>query len=319
MADGNGLELDSNGVGGKMLLNGREVSIEGFFPYKGDFGRSTLVVSADGVCDPLMQNVRERLAYTRHALFVLRGTVANLGDPIVFAPQSIVVGNAGPENDAGPLGYGPLSGPLTRAETNAQKDGGLVQQGQSFVTVGMSVAAGAPWFVTPGEGSTAANCSLLDNRHFPKWLRDPGTGYASAAIQALNETTVLEKWKIGPTTACEYDLMPLSMQNASRYSETQATGIPGYFWNFAVPAVTGGRQSGRELNFGINNLRRGGSVPGVAGRLSDLRHRHGRRVARRHRGDGPGTGPGTGGGDARRQGRGRLPLNRTGARITEGA
>ena len=255
MADGNGLELDSNGVGGKMLLNGREVSIEGFFPYKGDFGRSTLVVSADGVCDPLMQNVRERLAYTRHALFVLRGTVANLGDPIVFAPQSIVVGNAGPENDAGPLGYGPLSGPLTRAETNAQKDGGLVQQGQSFVTVGMSVAAGAPWFVTPGEGSTAANCSLLDNRHFPKWLRDPGTGYASAAIQALNETTVLEKWKIGPTTACEYDLMPLSMQNASRYSETQATGIPGYFWNFAVPAVTGGRQSGRELNFGINNLR----------------------------------------------------------------
>ena len=138
MADGNGPLVQA-----VVQIDGREMGISDLFPYLLDYNKGTpIIASASGACDPSMGDVKERLSPFRHSLAAFRGTIATNGADLTVAPQTITLFNVGVGDDAVPTGLG--AGFLTRAETNAQSKGGLVQQGQQFVTVGYWVQTGLP-------------------------------------------------------------------------------------------------------------------------------------------------------------------------------
>lgn len=236
------------------LESGKELAVSDLFPYLADLNRGTqLVVSASGACDPAMGDVKERLSPFRHQLFCMRGTIAANASDIVIAPQNVTLFNVGVGGDAAGSGFG--TGVLTRAETNAQEKGGLVQQNQSYVTVGYWVQMGKPFWKASAAPATVA---LLDDRHFPKWLRDKDTAYDQAGLEALFDSVAASSWKAGPNAACEYDLGPLSLWaqgSGVGPASNGSKGLPGQFWYMAVPAVTGGTNSGKELNLVLRNER----------------------------------------------------------------
>lgn len=240
------------GDGNQMMDNGT-LTMGDQFPYNPS-RVGPLMVQSSGHCDPSMGDVRERLSPFRQSLVAFRGTIAGQGSPIVFAGGTEVVAFAvGVGDDGAQAG---LSGTLTRAETNTQPLGGLVQQDQSFIAIGAYVQLVEPWTVAPGASllGTADNAAP---RNFRAFLRSPASPYNRVITQALTESVGFQL-RNGPATACQFDMGPLALWGAASGTadvKSGQGGIPGAFFFLSTPDVSGGSQSGRQMQVQLRNER----------------------------------------------------------------
>lgn len=241
-------------------------SIAQAYQYKPVLTDKDLIVSRAGAlsCQEEIQDSREKLSPFRHAIAFLRGTIAANGSPILVAAQSVSVFSVGVGDTSESSGGG--ASELTTADTNAIKGGGLVKQRGRFVTVGMGVNPLDCWHA-------AADADIAAARSYPAWLRDRDSQYGDTLIRSAAPATTIEIFN-GPDAACEFDLGPLDLWNSTAGSSRSPIGLggqAGQFWYISMPEVSGGHNSGAELDatvtvqrpFSVPNDARSPTVAGV--------------------------------------------------------
>lgn len=225
------------------------VTPEEFFPYAPRTGNKSWAVANTGVCDPTMGDTRERLVPQRTATGFFRGTMAGAGANIVFNTTSVLLFTQGPTDNAQAAGGG-ATGLLARSDTNAQSGtngGGVARADQAFVATGM-------WFQFQEVYCVAANAAPVgDTRVGSAFLRSPVSPY-DRIIQQLLGPVLNPRLKNGKDAACEFDLLAADVWPQSSGMSSQPIGFGGIgasFLQLAVPQVSGGQGTGKELQVTI--------------------------------------------------------------------
>ena len=238
-------------------MSGTEISIERTFPYMFQTNQPTLVMAPTGVCDPSMSDTRERLTPHRTATAFFTGTMAAAGADIIFPATAVQIFTAGPGGGAAAAGGG--TGLLARSDTNAQSStngGGVVRADQAFVATGM-------WFqwlscYTVPHGDPAIASTANNSRKGSAFLRSPVSPY-DKVIQQLLSSVINPTVKNGRDAACEFDLFAAdTWASGSGVSDARIGfgGIGGSFYHLAVPEVSLGQGTGKELLVNLTQNRR---------------------------------------------------------------
>jgi len=205
-----------------------------------------------GACDKQFRNLDSRLVPWRFATAFVRATRI-AGPPVAYqiaAGQTFSLFGEG-EGDVGASSG--VTNALTNVETNAQREGGLVQNEQLYFTVGMGVTVLQPFLVTPPLAPATA--VSIASKISAAEIDDPISGYGRRLIRAVEQN--FAGLVSHGTGACNYKMGPLdTWGTATRGGDTSSSDpVAGQFWYMATPDLSTGTAQSNALEFRLDNPR----------------------------------------------------------------
>lgn len=195
---------------------------------------------AGALCDPRFRDLYARLLPYRYDTIFVRFTRDGAGALVLAAGGQTTLFSAGIGETSPQTG----GGTLDASDTTGTQQGGLVQTGQRWLSVGARISIEEPYAVAVNASGNGARQYLASLR------REDGLGYNRVLGRAVADTLSAEV-NHGSGNACRYTLGALAeLGDCGQTNAAQLApgGLPGQFWFFATPDNSGGSRDSDQLN-----------------------------------------------------------------------